>query len=137
MIKKDRKTKIHIYHLFLIILLIFFFLSMFFLNKNRTKKWTDKEIEGVITNVAIKNNDKYTYLMLDTIWYRFGTRNPDFKNNCYINHILIKRKGENLIWIINNKSNTSISYSVHGGSSIEKNNDIYWIEKEKIIWDKQ
>lgn len=49
----------------------------------------------------------------------------------------MKRKGENVIWLKKEKKSTdSISYNVYGSGIVKKRSEIYWIEKEKIVWDR-
>lgn len=132
----NKRVNVRFYHFFLFALFLLFFISMFLLNKNGSNEWQDSEIEGIIVEVSVNKNDKYTCFMLDSVWYRFGTRNPDFENICYIDFYLKKSKGESCFWIVDKSSKDSISYSVHSGSVVDKESDIYWIEKTKIVWDR-
>lgn len=127
-----------IYLVFIPIFLLTFHLIFFFTSRKAEKIWLDKTIQGKINDIAIKRNDKYTFLKLDSTWYWFGTLDPIFVRNCFIGYILIKRKGEDVIWLKQDSvSKDSISVWVRSADIITKKNEIYLIERERLSWDKE
>ncbi len=133
--KKATINKIHI--TFIVLMFSTFFIVVFLKDKKGGERWLNTEIHGTVTDIAVKQKDKYTFFKLDSTWFWIGSRNPIFEEICYLDYTFIKRKGEEEIWLKNKiNPNDSVSYWVHGAGKIEKKNEIYWIERERIIWSK-
>ncbi len=124
--------------IFAVLVFSLFILNAIFKNKRARDKWRETEMAGIITDMAVRKNDKCIYIKLDSTWIWVGSQNPIFEKNSYLNYYFKKNKGEERFWLkkgINTMD--SISFWANGADTVSNKNDIYWIEKERLNFNQQ